>query len=161
MFSDPQFWVFIAFIIFIGVMIKPVRKILSNNLGDKIQEIKDSIDQAEKIKNDAQLALSEIKKRQNEVKREIDLIEQEAKEKITIIEKNAHTKLIDQINKRNALASVKIDQMTRDANTEIQKHITQIAISATVNILEKKLNDKEKQNLINQSVNELGSALKN
>ena len=161
MFSDPQFWVFIAFIIFIGVMIKPVRKILSINLGDKIQEIKDSINQAEKIKNDAQLSLSEIKKRQNEVKGEIDLIEQEAKEKITMIEKNAHTKLIDQINKRNALASVKIDQMTRDANTEIQKHITQIAISATVNILEKKLNDKEKQNLINQSVNELGSALKN
>ena len=161
MFSDPQFWVLIAFIIFIGVMIKPVRKILSINLGVKIQEIKDSIDQAEKIKNDAQFALSKIKKRQNEVKGEIDLIELEAKEKFTIIEKNAHTKLIDQINKRNALASVKIDQMTRDANTEIQKHITQIAISATVNILEKKLNDKEKQNLINQSVNELGSVLKN
>ena len=161
MFSDPQFWVFIAFIIFVGVMIKPVRKILSINLGNKIQEIKDSIDQAEKIKNDAQLTLSEIKKRQNEVKGEIDLIAKEAKEKITIIEKNAHTKLIDQINKRNALASVKIDQMTRDANTEIQKHITQIAISATVNILEKKLNDKEKQNLINQSVNELESVLKN
>ena len=161
MFSDPQFWVFIAFIIFVGVMIKPVRKILSINLDNKIQEIKDSIDQAEKIKNDAQLALSEIKKRQNEVQGEIDLIEQEAKEKITIIENNVHTKLIDQINKRNALASVKIDQMTRDANTEIQKHITQIAISATVNILEKKLNDKEKQHLINQSVNELGSALKN
>ena len=161
MFSDPQFWVFIAFIIFLGVIIKPVRKILSINLGDKIQEIKDSIDQAEKIKNDAQLTLSEVKKRQNEVKGEIDLIEKEAKEKITMIEKSAHSKLIDQINKRNALASVKIDQMTRDANTEIQKHITQIAISATVNILEKKLNDKEKQNLINQSVNELGSALKN
>ena len=161
MFSDPQFWVFIAFIIFCGVMIKPVRKILSINLGDKIQEIKDSIDQAEKIKNDAQLTLSEVKKRQNKVKGEIDLIEKEAKEKITIIEKNAQTKLIDQINKRNALASVKIDQMTRDANTEIQKHITQIAISATVNILEKKLNDKEKQNLFNKSVNELDSALKN
>tara|TARA_B100000586_G_scaffold162262_1_gene118274 strand:+ start:321 stop:806 length:486 start_codon:yes stop_codon:yes gene_type:complete len=161
MFSDPRFWVFIAFIIFIGVMIKPVRKILSINLGDKIQEIKNSIDQAEKIKNDAQLTLSEIKKRQNEVRGEIDLIEQEAKEKITMIEKNAHTKLIDQINKRNALASAKIGQMTRDANTEIQKYITQIAISATVNILEKKSNDKEKQNLINQSVNELGSALKN
>jgi F-type H+-transporting ATPase subunit b len=161
MFSDPRFWVFIAFIIFIGVMIKPVRKILSINLDDKIQEIKDSIDQAEKIKNDAQIALSETKKRQNEVKGEIDLIEHKAKEKITMIEKNAHTKLIDQINKRNTLTSAKIDQMTRDANTKIQKHITQIAISATVNILEKKLNDKEKQNLINQSVNELESVLKN
>ena len=95
------------------------------------------------------------------MKGEIDLIENEAKEKITIIEKNAQSKLIDQINKRNALASAKIDQITRDANTEIQKHITQIAISATVNILEKKLNDKEKQNLINQSINALKTALKN
>ena len=68
---------------------------------------------------------------------------------------------MDKINKRNALASIKIDQMTRDANAEIHKHITQIVISTTVNILEKKLNDKEKQNLINQSVNELGSVLKN
>ena len=161
MFSDPQFWVFIAFIIFAGVMIKPVRKILLINLGDKIQEIKDSIDQAEKIKNDAQLTLGEIKKRQNEVKGEIDSIRQEAKERIAIIEKNAHTKLTDQINKRNALASIKIDQMVRDANTEIQIHITQIAISATVDILEKKLNNQEKQNLINQSINELESVLKN
>ena len=161
MFSDPQFWVFIAFIIFAGVIIKPVRKILSINLGNKIQEIKNSIDQAEKIKNDAQLTLGEIKKRQNEVKGEIDSIRQEAKERIAIIEKNAHTKLTDQINKRNALASIKIDQMIRDANTEIQKHITQIAISATVDILEKKLNNQEKQNLINQSVNELESVLKN
>ena len=161
MFSDPQFWVFIAFIIFAGIIIKPVRKILSINLGNKIQEIKNSIDQAEKIKNDAQLTLGEIKKRQNEVKGEIDSIRQEAKERIAIIEKNAHTKLTDQINKRNALASIKIDQMVRDANTEIQKHITQIAIYATVDILEKKLNNQEKQNLINQSVNELESVLKN
>ena len=50
MFSDPQFWVFIAFIIFIGALIKPVRKILSVNLGNKIQEIKNSINEAEKIK---------------------------------------------------------------------------------------------------------------
>ena len=78
MFSDPQFWVFIAFIIFAGVIIKPVRKILSINLDNKIQEIKNSIDQAEKIKNDAQLTLGEIKKRQNEVKGEIDSIRQEA-----------------------------------------------------------------------------------
>ena len=46
MFSDPQFWVFIAFIIFIVAIAKPVRKILSINLGSKIQEIKNSIDQA-------------------------------------------------------------------------------------------------------------------
>jgi len=161
MFSDPQFWVLIAFVIFIGVMFNPVRKIFSTNLDGKIQEIKNSIDQAEKLKNDTQLTLSEIKKRQNEVKEEIETIQQEAKDKILIIENEANIKLKEQIDKRNALASTKIQQIVRDANTEIQGHITQTAIAATVNILEKKLNDKEKQNLISQSINELKSVLKN
>ena len=157
MFSDPQFWVFIAFIIFLGVIIKPVRKLLSINLGDKIQEIKDSIDQAEKIKNDAQFALSEIKKRQNEVKETISLMNKETKDKIAIIEANARAKLKEQINKRNTLASTKIEQMTRDANIEIQQYITLTTIAATIDILNKKLNDQEKQKLINQSINELSS----
>ena len=161
MFSDPQFWVLISFIIFVVLIFNPIKKILTKNLDDKIEQIKTDINNAEKLKNDTQVILSEIKKRQNEVKEEIDLIQQKTREKITIIEKNAHTKLINQVDKRKVLASIKIDQMTRDANTDIQKHITQIAISATINILEKKLNDKEKQNLINQSVNELGSVLKN
>ena len=82
MFSDPQFWVLIAFVIFVGAMFNPVRKIFSTNLDGKIQEIKNSIDQAEKLKNDTQLTLSEIKKRQNEVKEEIETIRQEAKDKI-------------------------------------------------------------------------------
>ena len=161
MLSDPQFWVAIAFVVFVLAIFNPIRKILSSSLDTKIKEIRDSIDQAEKIKNDAQLTLGDIKKRQNQVKNEIDSIKKEAKEKITIIEKNAHAKLEDQISKRNILASVKIDQMTRDANNEIQNHITQVTISATVNILEKTLNDKDKQNLINRSINELESVLKN
>ena len=161
MFSDPQFWVLIAFIIFILAIIKPIRKILSINLGDKIQEIKNSISEAEKIKIDAQLTLSEIKKRQNEVKDEINLIHQDAQDKITIIETTARAKLKEQMNKRNGLALIKIEQMSRDANTEVQQYITQTAIAAVVNILEKKLNNKEKLNLINKSITELEYVLKN
>ena len=157
MFSDPQFWVFVAFIIFIGVIFNPVRKILSTSLDSKIQEIKDSINQAEKVKNDSQITLSEIKKKQNEVKETINLLNKETKDKIVIIEENARAKLKEQMDKRNTLASIKIEQMTRDANTEIQQYITLTALSATVDILNKKLNDQEKQKLINQSINELSS----
>ena len=101
MFNDPQFWVFIAFIIFIGVMIKPVRKILSINLGDKIQAIKDSIDQAEKIKNEAQQALSKIQKRPKEIKQEIQVIQNKAKEKTKYLEQRSNQKLKEQIKTRN------------------------------------------------------------
>ena len=161
MFSDPQFWVFVAFIIFVGIIFNPMRKILSTGLDSKINDIKESIDQAEKLKNDTQQILSEIKKRQNEVKIEIKNIQKEANDKISLIENNLHTKLKEQINKRNELAKIKIEQMTRDANIEVQQYITQTAITATIDILEKKLNEKEKQNLINKSIAELNLVLKN
>ena len=160
MFSDPQFWVFIAFIIFIGAITKPVRKILSINLGDKIQEIKNSINEAEKLRNESQLTLIEIKKRQNEVKKEIELIQKDIKEKISIIELDAHSKLEEQIKKRNIIALMKIDQMTRDANNEVREHLTQSAIATVIDILDKKLDSKEKQNLINQSIDEIDIVIK-
>ena len=161
MFSDPQFWVFIAFIIFVGIIFNPVRKMLSTGLDNKIKEIKESINQAEKVKNDSQVTLSEIKKRQNEVKDTIKSINQETKDKIKRIESNANAKLKEQIDKRNASASLKIDLITRDAKTEIQQYIIQTAITATIDILKKKLNDQEKQKLINLSINELNSITTN
>ena len=51
--------------------------------------------------------------------------------------------------------------MTRDANNSIQKIISQTAIEAALKLIEDKLNDAEKQNLINQSIKDLGSVLKN
>ena len=109
MFSDPQFWVFVAFIIFIGAVFNPVRKMLSTGLDSKIKEIENSVNKAEKVKNDSQITLSEIKKKQNEVKDTINSINKEAKDKIAIIETEAHAKLKEQIEKRKTLASLKIE----------------------------------------------------
>ena len=157
MFSDPQFWVAIAFIIFILAIFNPVRKILNSSLDTKINEIKESIEEAENLKNDTQVTLSEIKKRQNEVELEIKEIHLNSKDKIKILESQAQIKLSEQNSKRESLAKAKIEQMVRDANLMVKQHITQTAINAAVIVLEKKLNAEEKQNLINQSIKDLES----
>ena len=161
MFSDPQFWVAIAFIIFILAIFNPVRKILNSSLDTKINEIKESIAEAENLKNDTQVTLSEIKKRQNEVELEIKEIHLNSKDKIKILESQAQIKLSEQSSKRESLAKAKIEQMVRDANLMVKQHITQTAINAAIAVLEKKLNAEEKQNLINQSIKDLESVLKN
>ena len=161
MFSDPQFWVLVAFIIFVIAIFNPVRKILLSNLDKKIDEIKNSINEAEKLKNESQITLSEIKKRQNQVKLEIDEINNRAKEKIVSIEKNTQIKLNEQIEKHHSMATAKIDKMLRDANDDIKNYIANKAILAASNILEKKLTNSEKQNLIDKSIKELNSAINN
>ena len=161
MISDHQFWVASAFFIFILAIFNPVRKILKSSLDDKINEIKESIEEAESLKNDTQLILSDLKKRQNEVEKEIKEIIFYGKEKIKILESQAKIKLDEQISKRENLAREKIDQMVRDINLLVQQQITQTAINATLAILENKMNSEEKQNLINQSIQDLESVFKN
>jgi len=161
MFSDPQFWVAVAFVAFIVAVFNPVRKILTTSLDAQIKDIKDKIEEAENLKNETQVSLSEIKQRQNDVQSEIQTILKEAENKVKQIEQLAEDKLKDQIAKRQVLAEAKIEQLTRDANNLIQTHITSSAIDATIAILEQKLNNEEQQKLIDRSIQELGSALKN
>jgi len=59
------------------------------------------------------------------------------------------------------LTEAKIDQLVRDANNIIQSHISSTAISATVEILKQKLNSQEQQKLIDNSIQDIESALKN
>ena len=161
MFSDPQFWVAVAFFAFIAAVFNPIRKILTTNLDSQIKDIRSKIEEAENLKNETQVTLSEVKQRQNDVKIEIQEIHKEAENKVKQLEQNAEAKLKDQISKRQVLVEAKIDQLTRDANTFIQAHISSTAIAATISILQQKLNDEEQQKLIDKSIQELGSALKN
>ena len=161
MISDPQFWVAIAFIIFLVAIFRPVKKILSSTLDTKINAIKESIDEADNLKNETQVILNNIKKRQNEVELEIKEIESNAKERIKILESQSNDKLSEQIKKRELLTNLKIDQLLRDINLSIKQNISETAIEATMKILEKKLDEKEKLNLINRSVEDISKILKN
>ena len=161
MFSDPQFWVAVAFVVFIAAVFNPIRKIMTTSLDAQIKDIKDKIEEAENLKNETQVSLSEIKQRQNDVQSEIQTILKEAENKVKQIEQLAEEKLKEQIAKRQVLAEAKIEQLTRDANNLIQTHITSSAIDASISILEQKLNNEEQQKLIDTSIQELGSALKN
>ena len=159
--GTEQFWVLVAFIVFVGLVFNPIKKILQKSLDSKIQDIKNSINDAEKLKNDAQKTLSEIKKRQNEVTKEIELIKEEVEEKIKLNEEDANSKLKEQIAKHNNLNSMKIEQLTREANNEIQKYLLELSLATVEDILIKKLQNKEKQDLIDKSIDEIKVALKN
>ena len=161
MFSDPQFWVAVSFILFIVGIFNPVRKILTSSLDGQINEIKNKIDESENIKNEAQKTLSELKKREQEVEKEIKALSDNASSKIVGLEEQSKQKLKDQIEKRKILAENKIDQLVRDANVSIKNYISSTAINTTIHILNNNLTDEKKASLISESIKEMNSVLKN
>ena len=160
MFSDPQFWVAVSFILFIAAIFNPVRKILTSSLDAQINDIKNKIDEVENIKNEAQKALDELKDRETKVEKEIENLKLESEKRIADLKDISTTKLADQIEKRKVLAENKIEQLVRDTNNSLKNYISSVAIEATRNILLQNLSKDKKSDLIEESITELNSVLK-
>ena len=161
MFSDPQFWVAVSFILFIAAIFNPVRKILTSSLDAQIKDIKNKIDEVENLKKEAQKALDELKERESKVEKEIQNLKLESEKRIAELKDISTTKLNDQIEKRKILAENKIEQLVRDTNNSIKNYISSVAIEATKNILIQNLNKDKKSALIEESITEFNSVLKN
>ena len=160
MFSDPQFWVAVSFILFIAAIFNPVRKILTSSLDAQIRDIKNKINEVENIKNEAQKALDELKDRETKVEKEIENLKLESEKRIEDLKNISTKKLADQIEKRKVLAENKIDQLIRDTNNSIKDYISSVAIEATRNILLQNLTKDKKSDLIEESIIEFNSVLK-
>ena len=161
MFSDPQFWVAVSFILFIAAIFNPVRKILTSSLHAQINDIKNKIDEVENLKNEAQKALDELRERDSKVEKEIQNLKLESEKRIAELKDISATKLTDQIEKRKILAENKIEQLVRDTNNSIKNYISSVAIEATRNILLQNLSKDKKSALIEESITEFNSVLKN
>ena len=161
MFSDPQFWVAVSFILFIAAIFNPVRKILTSSLDAQIKDIKNKIDEVENLKYEAQKALDELKERETKVEKEIQNLNLESEKRISELKNISTSKLTDQIEKRKILAENKIEQLVRDTNNSIKDYISSVAIEATKNILIQNLNKDKKSALIEESISEFNSVLKN
>ena len=161
MFSDPQFWVAVSFILFIAAIFNPVRKILTSSLDAQIKDIKNKIDEVENLKNEAQKALDDLKERETKVEKEIQNLNLESEKRIAELKDISTSKLTDQIEKRKILAENKIEQLVRDTNNSIKNYISSVAIEATRNILLQNLSKDKKSELIEESITEFNSVLKN
>ena len=161
MFSDPQFWVAVSFILFIAAIFNPVRKILTSSLDAQINDIKNKLDDVENVKNEAQKALDELKEREAKVEKEIQNLKLESEKRIVAFKDTSASKLTDQIEKRKILAENKIEQLIRDTNNSIKNYISSVAIEATRNILLQNLSKDKKSALIEESITEFNSVLKN
>ena len=161
MFSDPQFWVAVSFILFIAAIFNPVRKILTSSLDAQIKDIKNKIDEVENLKNEAQKALDELRERESKVEKEIQNLKLESEKRIAELKDISATKLTNQIEKRKILAENKIEQLLRDTNNSIKNYISSVSIEATRNILLQNLSKDKKSELIEESITEFNSVLKN
>ena len=150
--SDAKFWTAVAFVIFIVLTFKPVKSILIKSLDQKIKIIKNNINNAENIENDAKKILSDVKISEKNLNEKIDEFNKSTKTKIENLEKEMSSKLEQQINRKKELNELKIKQLEQEASEEIKNKTSYLAIKIVKNYLENKLDEKSKDKIFQDSL---------
>jgi F-type H+-transporting ATPase subunit b len=152
MIHDPAFWVAVAFGIFMFLVIKPAGKIVIKALDDRSEKIKKELDEAVRLKDEAQAILLSYQRKQKEALEEAENIVKNAKREAERMVKDAHDELEASLNKRVEMTMQKINTYENSIVNEIRMQAVDEAVTRAYTLLDGKLTAAANTNLIENSV---------
>src|SRR2546425_13277572 len=106
---EAEFWVAAAFVIFVGVLVYfRVHKLIVDGLDQRTARIKAELDEARRLKAEAQALLAEYKQKQRDAEREAEGLIAGAKAEAERLAAEAKTKLEELVSRRTKIAEAKI-----------------------------------------------------
>jgi F-type H+-transporting ATPase subunit b len=161
MIIDATFWVAVSFIIFFGILIYlKIPQKINQILNKLISEIKNEIDESEKLRTEAKTLLNDAQNKLNtaqSITREI--LEQAKKDSDNlIIELNDKFHKSSEIKKSSA--ENKISQMKEAAIKEIKDASIKIAVDSVKKVIITSVDKSKLDNLFHKNLNETKEELK-
>jgi F-type H+-transporting ATPase subunit b len=136
---STTFWVGVAFAIFVIATFKPGKRILTGALDGRIAKIREEVEEAQRLREEAQATLASYQRRQREAIQEAEQIIAHAREEAERSKAKAEVELEESIARREQQATDKIAQAEAAALEEIREKAVDMAIDATARLLEKKM----------------------
>jgi F-type H+-transporting ATPase subunit b len=157
---DATFWAFIALVIFLGVVVYfKVPGIIGKSLDERAAKIRNELDEARRLREEAHQLLGEYQKKRKEAEQEAGQIIAAAKREAEALVEDAHKKTEEYVARRAALAEQKIGQAERDAVAEVRSIAVDVATEAARSVLAGKLDEKAAAKLFQESLKAVQSKL--
>jgi len=133
--ADPEFWVLLAVIIFAAAVWKPMRRAIVGSLDARAARISAELDEARKLRDEAEQLLAEYRRKEQEAAAEAELIIAHAREEAERIAAQAARNLEGALARRTQLAEERIAQAESKALEEIRAIAVDAAIAAARNVI--------------------------
>jgi F-type H+-transporting ATPase subunit b len=159
LFHDPELAVAIAFVIAIVVVSKKVWLALSGLLDERAAKIKAELDEAQRLKDDAQKMLGQFQRKQRDALQEAEAIVAHAREESQRYAERAQRELEAAIERRERLAAERVALAEAKAIAEVRNTAVDIAISAARRVIAERLGDAQRNSLVDQAIAELPQRL--
>tara|TARA_B100001093_G_scaffold509880_1_gene574747 strand:- start:239 stop:727 length:489 start_codon:yes stop_codon:yes gene_type:complete len=153
--NNATVWVGVSFVIFILLVLKPISKMLSDNLDLRIKLIKEKINEAEKLKNEAENILSDYKSKKNKLEVEIKKMLKDAEDESSEIEKKISLELAETIKRREESYNQRLEQNKIKIQKELSNEILQAAVEVTRKRIKNDLSDHKNNLLMENSLDNI------
>ena len=158
---DATFWVMISFFAFIGLLIYfKIPQKIKTTLDDNIDGIKNQIDEADKLKEDAKNILIEHEKKISNSKKEVSLMINKANEEAekNVIKTNQDFHNLMETRKKNAEERIK--QLKNQALKDIKNASVKVAIESVEKLIKNSMDKSKLDKIYSSSIEETKLALK-
>ena len=158
---DATFWVAVSFFLFFGLLIYfKIPQKINETLNQLISNIKNEIDESEKLRNEAKVLLENSQSRLDNSNKETSKILEEAKKdsERLVIEINDKFHKSSEIKKK--LAETKINQMKEAAIREIKDTSVKIAVDSVKKIITTSVDKNKLDAIFEKDLEEAKNELK-
>src|SRR2546423_7431023 len=156
MFAEPEFWVAVAFLIFLGILAYVgVPKMLVSALDERGKRVQAELDEARRLKEEAQKLLAEYKAKQRQADEEAVAIIEGAKAEAERIAGESKTKMEELVARRTKMAETKIAQAEAQAVADVRAAAAEAATEAAEKILTDSVQGKVADDLLARGIGDV------
>ncbi len=156
---DPETWIAVSFVAFLVVAGRAIVKMIGKGLDERAGKIRRDLDEARRLRSEAESLLADYKKKQQDAAREAGEILQHAREEAELFRKEAAANLTAALGRRERMALDKIAQAEAQAVAEVKNQAVDLAVAAARRLLEQQMAGPRAASLVDQSIAELDSKL--
>lgn len=142
--SDPTFWAAVGLVLFFGVLFwQKVPGAIAKLLDSRADAIRTELEEARRLREEAQELLASFQRKQREAEAEADGIIAQAKKDAKSMRAEARKELSERLDRRTAMAEQRIAQAEAHASQEIRALAADLAVDAAAKLLGEKLTKKQ------------------
>ena len=157
---DAPFWALLSLIIFFGLLIYlKVPRVVTAGLDKRADTIRGELDQARKLREEAEALLADYKRKSREAETEAAAIVDQAKREADALTAEARKRMDDYVVSRTRLAEQKISRAEAQALQEVKALSADVAIAAAEKILGARVKGSDGEVLIAKSIGDVKAKL--
>jgi F-type H+-transporting ATPase subunit b len=157
---EGEIWVAVAFLIFIGLLAYlRFHRAIIDGLDGRAARIKAELEEARRLKAEAQALLDESRRKLTEAGREAEALLAGAKAEAERLALEAKARLEEFVSRRTRMAEAKIVQAEAQALADVRAAAAEAAVRAAEGILTRTVKGKLAEDLVDKGVEEVKSKL--